>query len=172
VKYKNTAIKAGVGVGINSGYREVGYGSVYSIGWQKSYGKKNKLRINPNLIVGGFEPLTITDTREHSFRISMICFNIHYDLIKYKIVSISASAGGFADYTRGVFWKGSWRDFDFKGSEYFHSMYAGGCASLGLRFNPENYGLAFEIRPFNFCMGSREFLLGYMMFGIDFKFRE
>ena len=71
--FNKTSVKTGIGIGINAGLRETGMGLVYSVGWQKSVGKKNKLRINPNLTLGGFLPLGITDTRDQFYRMTTSC---------------------------------------------------------------------------------------------------
>lgn len=67
-EFKKNSIR--IGIGINEGQREIGLGFVYSIGWQKSYGEKNRLRLNPNILLGGFLPIMITDTRDQFYRIS------------------------------------------------------------------------------------------------------
>lgn len=69
-EFKKNSIRTGIGIGINEGQREIGLGFVYSIGWQKSYGEKNRLRLNPNILLGGFLPIMITDTRDQFYRIS------------------------------------------------------------------------------------------------------
>jgi hypothetical protein len=79
---KRTSIMPGIGVGYNEGKREMGLGLIYSIGWQKSFGKKDKLRLNPNLIIGNFSSFGITDISDQFYRISSLGMNLHYDLVK------------------------------------------------------------------------------------------
>ena len=45
IEFKKGSIRTGIGVGYNEGLRENGIGLVYAIGWQKSYGQKNKFRM-------------------------------------------------------------------------------------------------------------------------------
>ena len=104
-EFKRTSIRTGIGIGFNEGKRETGMGLIYSIGWQKSFGRKNKLRLNPNLIIGGFLPIGITDTRDQFYRITSLGLNLHYDLIKYKSISIVTTGGGFINYSRGLLGK-------------------------------------------------------------------
>lgn len=121
---------------------------------------------------GGFLPIAITDTRDQFYRITSLELNIHYDLIKYKNISIVTSGGGFINYSRGLLGTGGSPEENNNNSEYFYSLYFGGSASLGLRITPPNSKLAYEIRPVNIHLGYKEFILGYLMFGIDFKFKK
>lgn len=173
--FKRTSIRTGVGVGLNEGKRETGLGLLYSIGWQKSYGEKNKFRLNPNIIIGGFKPVGITDTREQFYRITSLGLNAHYDLIKYKAFSIVATGGAFVNYSRGLLGTGG---MPMHGetitidSEYFNSFYLGGSVSVALRIDSKNSKLAYELRPLNFQFGNDYFMLGYYMFGIDIKINK
>lgn len=169
VEYKSSSIKTGIGIGINDGDRETGMGLIYSLGWQKSIDKKGRLRINPNVLFGGFMPLAITDTRDQFYRITTLGLNLHYDLIKYKAVSIVATVGAFANYSRGLLGTGGWPEANNNRSEYFFSFYFGGNASAAIRIAPKNSKVAIEIRPLNIHFGNNYFFLAYNMFGIDFK---
>ena len=170
IEFKKSSIRTGIGIGMNEGQREIGMGFIYSIGWQKSFGEKNKLRINPNMLFGGFLPIAITDTRDQFYRITSLGLNSHYDLIKYKAVSIVTTGGGFINYSRGLLGTGGWPEAN--SSEYFHSLYFGANASIGLRIAPKKSKVAYEIRPINIHFGNKEFMLGYLMFGIDFKLKK
>jgi hypothetical protein len=172
IEFKKSTIKMGIGIGMNEGKREIGYGLVYTIGWQKSIGTKNKVRINPNITFGGFLPIVITDTRDQFYRISSLGLNIHYDLIKYKAVSLVTSGGGFVNYSRGLLGTGGWPEANYNQSEYFYSLYIGGNASVALRIDPTKSKFAYEIRPFSIQVGNKGFMLGYFMIGIDLKLRK
>lgn len=163
------SIRTGIGLGFNDGKRETGMGLIYSIGYQKSYGKENRIRLNPNIIFGGFLPIGITDTRDQFYRITSFGFNLHYDLLKYKSISLVTSPGVFVDYSRGLLGTGGWPEANNNTSEYFNSFYFGGKFSLGLRIAPEGKRLAYEIRPLNLQFGNKGFVLGYLMFGVDIK---
>lgn len=169
VEYKSSSIKTGIGIGINDGDRETGMGLIYSLGWQKSIDKKGRLRINPNVLFGGFMPLAITDTRDQFYRITTLGLNLHYDLIKYKAVSIVTTVGAFTNYSRGLLGTGGWPEANNNRSEYFFSFYFGGNASAAIRIAPKNSKVAIEIRPLNIHFGNNYFFLAYNMFGIDFK---
>lgn len=172
-EYKSTSIKTGAGIGINEGKRETGIGMVYSIGWQKSYGKKNRLRLNPNIMLGSFRTYTFpTDTREQLYKVSSCGINIHYDLFKGEAVSLVTSGGGFVNYSRGLLGTGGWPEENNNRSEYFHTIYFGANASIGLRIDSKKSRLAYEIRPINIHLGNKGFVLGYLMFVIDFKLKK
>ena len=169
-EFKNSSIRTGIGIGLNQGKREDGVGLVYSIGWQKSFGEKSKFRLNPNMSIGGFSPVIITGLRDQFYRITLLGINIHYDLIRYKAISLVTTGGGFMNYSRGLLGTGG-RPAN-RWSEYFNTAYFGGTGSVGFRFNPAKSNLAFEVRPINIHLGNKEFLLGYIMGGIDFKLRN
>ena len=57
-------------------------------------------------------------------------------------------------------------------SEYFYSLYFGGNGSVGIRVDPVKSKFAYEVRPLNVHVGNKGFILGYLMFGIDFKLVE
>lgn len=168
IEIKRNSIKTGIGIGFNEGKREIGYGIIYSIGLQKSYGSQNRLRLNPNLIIGGFLPIIMTDTREQFYRITSLGMNVHYDALKHESVSLVTSVGVFINYSRGLLGTGGYHQENIVNSEYFKTIYFGGSASIGLRINPPKSKLAYEIRPLNLQFGNNQFVLGYMMFGIDF----
>ncbi|MEZ5071261.1 MAG: hypothetical protein R2751_09890 [Bacteroidales bacterium] len=164
-----TSIRTGLGLGINETYRELGNGFVTSIGWQRSLGERRKLRINPNLVVGGFMPLGITDTRDQFYRITSLGLNLHYDLLRYQAVSLVTTAGGFVNYSRGLLGTGGWPEANNNSSEYFLSFYAGANASFGLRIDPRRSRVAYEFRPMTMQFGNQGFLLAYLMVGVDVK---
>ena len=173
IEFKNSSIRTGVGLGINQGEEEAGIGLAYTIGWQKSYGKKNRIRLNPNIILGSYRTYAIpTDTRDQLYKITILGYNIHYDLIKAEAVSIIVTAGSFINYSRGLLGTGGWSITNNNSSEYFHSFYYGANISFGFRVNPKKSRLVYEFRPMNIHIGNNGFILGYLMFGMDFKLKE
>ncbi|MBX7204822.1 MAG: hypothetical protein K1X81_05325 [Bacteroidia bacterium] len=144
-------------------------GLIYSIGWQKSFGKKNKLRVNPYMMTGGFWPFGISDTRDQFYRITTLGLNFHYDLIKYKALSLVTTVGAFGNYSRGLLGTGGWPEANHNQSEYFHSIYFGNNMSLGLGINPGKSRFALELRPINIHLGTNHFILGYLMLGVNIK---
>lgn len=67
---------------------------------------------------------------------------------------------------------GGWPAANNNSSEYFTDLYWGAKASIGIRINPKRSKLAYEIRPINIHFGNNDFVLGYIMFGIDFKLKK
>jgi hypothetical protein len=169
--FGKNSINTGIGIGINAGRQETGLGVVCSFGWQKSFGQKNKLRINPNMLFGEFLPIVITDTRDQFYRTTALALNLHYDLLRYKAVSLVTAAGGFVNYSRGLLGTGGWPEANNNRSAYFYTLYFGGAASFGLRIDPKNKQLSYELRPLNFLLGSKGFTMGYLMFNVDFKLK-
>ena len=169
-EFTRSSIKTGIGVGINDGIEESGLGFVYSVGYQKSFGKKEKFRINPNLLYGGFNSNGITDTRQQFFRITSLGMNVNYDLIKYKSVSLLITTGGFLNYSRGLFGTGG--ENEIRNSRYFNQLYFGGTVGIGIRINSTESRFAYEIKPLNLQIGNKGFVLGYLMFGLDIKIKK
>ncbi len=170
--FKENSLKTGIGFGFNEGERETGIGLVYSIGLQKTVGRKQRLRLNPNLMIGGFIPFGITDTRDQFYRMTTLGYNLHYDLVKYKAVSIVTAIGPFVSYSRGLLGTGGDGYVRNNNSEFFNSFYFGGNFSIGLRIDSPKRKIAYEIRPISGMVGNNFFTLGYVMFGMDFKFKK
>jgi hypothetical protein len=63
-EFTRSSIKTGFGAGINEGFEETGTGFVYSVGYQKSFGKEERFRINPkfelNIRTNTSQPLFAT----------------------------------------------------------------------------------------------------------------
>ena len=163
---RRTSIKTGFGLAVSDGKQESGVGTVFSIGWQKSLGQKNKFRLNPNMVIGGFIPL-MTDVRDQYYRITSVGMNLHYDLVKYRAVSLVATGGAFINYSRGLLATGG--DPGTDDSDYFYRLYYGGLISAAIRIDPPKSRLAYEIRPITLQQGDRSFLLFYPMINLDFK---
>lgn len=173
IAYRRTTIKTGSGISINEGQREVGIGLIYSVGIQKSYGKNNRLRLNPDVLLGSYRTYVFpTDTRDQFYKITALGLNIHYDLISKEAVSFVTTCGGFINYSRGLLGTGGRTEENNNSSEYFHSLYFGANANIGIRIDSKKKKLAYEIRPVNLYFGNKGFILGFIMFSVDFKFKR
>jgi hypothetical protein len=144
-------------------------GELYFL-YQKSFGKKEKFRINSNLIYGRFNSNGINDTPQQFFRITSIGMNVNYDLVKCKSVSLLITSGGFLNYSRGLF--GTSGENEIRNSSYFSQLYFGGTAGIGIRINSTKSRFAYEIKPLNVQIGNNGFELGYIMFGMDIKIKK
>lgn len=169
--FNRSSIKTGIGIGFNDSREESGFGLVYNLGYQKSFGEKERLRINPNLIIGGFSTNLITDTRDQFYRITSLQMNVSYDVVRFKSFSLLLTSGAFGNYSRGLLGTGGELQ-NHQSSEYFHKFYYGGSLGFGFRINPPKSRIAYEIKPFNIQFGSKGFSLGYMMIGLDIKFKK
>ena len=173
IEFKRTSIKTGAGIGINAGQKEAGIGLFYSAGVQRSYGRDQRLRINPNILFGSFRTYAFpTDTRDQLYKITSLDVNIHYDLIKKDAGALVVTCGGFVNYSRGLLGTGGMQEENNNSSEYFHFLYFGVNVSLGIRIDSKKTRLAYEIRPLNLYFGNKGFFSGFLLFGIDFKFKE
>lgn len=168
--FSRYSIKTGIGVAINEGNRETGMGILYSFGVEKSFLKNKRLRLNPNIHTGSFAPRFITDTRDQYYRVTSLELLANFDALKYKSVSVVLSAGGFLNYSRGLLGTGGMPEVASNSSEYFHKLYLGGSLGIGIRINSKNSKFAYELRPLNIHLGNNFFMLGYLEFGIAYKF--
>ncbi|MBN1116644.1 MAG: hypothetical protein JXA77_05550 [Bacteroidales bacterium] len=159
------SIKVGAGLAINEGYREIGTGTVFQLGYQKQYWE-NRLRLNPYMLTGGFIPFGITDTPDQYFRITTLGTNLYLDVIRIKPFSLFAGTGLWANYSRGLIGTGG-MDEPRTSSDYFFRTYIGGSLHAGIRLAPQKSRLAWEITPFNVHFGSGYFMLGYLKIGVD-----
>ncbi len=173
-KFSRNSIKTGVGLGFNTGVKEEGLGTFSTIGYERSYGKKERLRINATLLIAGFTNAPIIDhTREVFYRTTSWNINANYDFVKYKAVSLFIYSGGFANYSRGMLGSGFSEVTSEKyDSETFANLYFGVNIGCGLRINPFSNRCAFEIKPINIQIGNKEFANFYMMFGVDIKIKN
>jgi hypothetical protein len=162
-----SAVRFGLGAGLHDGARESGLGLVYQLGWQKSYGAKDKFSLNPNVVHGSFSANDIDDARDQFYQLSSLGLQLHYDLIRVNAVSVVVSGGAFVAYTRGLLGTGG--DPRAARSEYFRKVYVGGLGSAGIRINPPRSRIAYELRPITISSGTNGFLLFYPMLNLEFK---
>ena len=171
--FTRNSIKTGVGIGFNEGANEEGLGTFSTIGFERSYGKHERIRINANILLGGFTSGGIDDGRENYYRNTSLNFNLNYDCLKYKAVSLFLYSGGFTNYSRGMLGSGySQVTFEQYDSRTFANLYYGVNLGGGFRINPKNNRCAFEIKPFNLQMGNKEAFTFYMLFGVDIKIKK
>lgn len=162
------SIMAGIGFAYNEGLKETGMGLVYTIGWQRTIDRQQRLTINPNILYGGFTPLMITDQRDQYIRLSSLGCNLYYDIIRGKNLSAFVLSGVYMNYTRGLLGDGE----QSTGSEYYHKLYAGGLASLGFKVNSSARKITYEFRPLTVHYGNSQHFLAYVMLGVAFKLSQ
>ena len=171
--FSRNSIKTGVGIGFNEGTAEEGLGTFSTIGLERSYGKQQRIRINANILFGEFSSGAIDDGRTSYYRNTSLNFNLNYDCLKYKAVSLFVYSGGFTTYSRGMLGSG-YSEVTLKqyGSKTFANLYYGVNLGGGFRINPKNNRCAFEIKPFNLQMGNKDSFTFYMLFGVDIKIKK
>jgi hypothetical protein len=166
------SIQMAAGVGFNTGRAEYGLGLLYALGYQRSLGPAARWRLNPQLVHGEFTSASFTDTRDLFYRTTSAGGALHYDLVKYRALALTVSAGAFLSYARGLFGTGGEFPRANEGSRYFHYVYFSGGGGAGLRVSPARSRLAYEFRPITFQAGSQGFFLGYATVGIEVKLNK
>jgi len=166
--YSNSSIKIGAGIGFNEGMKEMGMGSLLTIGYQKSFWR-DRFRLNPHIIATGFFSFGVTDTRDQYYRITLLGVNGYLDFIKKDFASLFIGAGGFVNYTRGLLGTGGFPEAENTSSNYFFKFYYGCYLGAGLRITPRKSRIAYELTPVNAYFGNDHFILGFLKFGVDIK---
>ena len=168
-RFTNRSITTAIGVGFFEA-RPDGTGIFYEIGYQQSYWK-NKLRFNPYILNGEYTSLGITDVPDVFFRNTVVGLKVGVDLLKYKAFSIATQVGYGFNYTRGL--EGTGGDFISAtkniDSDFFSKIHHTLTLGAGLRINPKNHRLAYEIHIVNFGIENEDFITAQFRLGIDVK---
>jgi hypothetical protein len=122
-------------------------------------------------MTGRFFPFAITDTRDQYYRISSVGVNAYLDVIKYKPFSLFIGAGGHLNFSRGLLGTGGFPEEGNRTSDYLFKLYYVGYLTAGIRINPPDKRIAFELMPINLCFGNDNFLLEFFKIGIDIKLK-
>lgn len=177
--YSNKSIKIGVGMGMT----QDNLGLVYQVGYQKISLKNDRLRFNPNLTLGAFSTMGITDASDVMIRITSLEYRVHYDFLRIRNFAATVQAGPFLNYTRGLDAGGGDPEAcgDCSGEGFIHKLYGGGLIGLGIRFNHPDKSYTVEIKPLTLHYGlelnkhnpeNPNFQMGYFQIGVDFKLRN
>ncbi len=163
----NFSLKFRSGIGISMGDRNDGLGIAYSAGFQKEIWN-GRFRINPNLSFGQYSSKFVMDARDEYFNSINLETILFYDLLKGKRSSLVIGIGGLVNNTRGLLGTGG--DFDGpQSSEYISNYSIAGYIGGGLRFDSPDKRVAFEIIPFNFHIGTNDFLESHIKIGLEIK---
>ena len=163
----NFSLKFRSGIGISMGDRNDGSGITYSAGFQKEIWNE-RFRINPNLSFGQYSSRYVMDARDEYFNSINLETILFYDILKGKKSSLVIGIGAIINNTRGLLGTGG----DYNGpqsSEYISNYNIAGYVGGGLRFNPPAKRIAFEIIPFNFHIGTNDFLETHIKIGLEIK---
>ncbi len=167
-EFSKHSLSYSCGVGLSDGSGWVGGGLALSFGYKLDIWK-DKLRFNPNLLVGAYKAENITDVRDQYFNSVNLRLLFDYDLLRYKSVSLNINAGGIINTTRGLMGTGG--EFPHPESKYVNNWYFGGVVSGGIRIKPPNKRYAINIIPINLNFGNDYFLEALVMIGIDIKLK-
>lgn len=165
---KNT-LKYCIGVGVCDGLKHTGGGGILSVGYQHSF-YNHRFRLNPNLTVGYYNAKFIQDVRDQWFNSINLETVVYFDLLKYKAFSITIGAGGVINNTKGLLGTGGYPPADIN-SEYFSHWNFGAFFGGGVRVNPKNSRIVYEIMPLNFHIGPNYFIESISQIGIGVKLK-
>lgn len=165
---KNT-LKYGIGIGVSDGNRTTGGGGLFSVGYQRDIWK-DRLRLNPNLTVGYYNSKYIQDVRDQWFNSINLETILYFDVIRLKAVSFTIGAGGVLNNTKGLLSTGGYPPSE-SSSDFIRDWHYGGFLGGGLRINPKNSGIAIEVMPLNFHIGSNYYMEGFAKIGLEVKLK-
>ncbi|MES2545334.1 MAG: hypothetical protein V4548_10640 [Bacteroidota bacterium] len=163
------SISGGIGLGSSDGIKEVGFGAVFSLGYHRSFGTKNRFRLNPNFVYGGFSTTLIEDAGEHEFKIKSLELNAHYDVIKYKAFSFFLTLGGFISDSKGTSTSGGELSNPADYPKDFNHTYSGFTTGFGIGIKQPDFPITLEIKILNIQFGKNDYDLGYFMIGANVK---
>ncbi len=162
----------GIGAGMSQSLNSIGMGTMYSIGYHRNIWK-DRLRFNPNLSLGFYSPMYITDQPDQYFNSININATLNYDLIRIQRFSIVIYAGIEAGKTQGYVGTGGMPDYSDigpipqKNSYYVHDYHIGGNIGGGFRLVSKSRKTAFNILPFNIRLGYPHFIEGHLKLEVD-----
>lgn len=168
-KFSKNTLKYGIGIGVSDGKRTTGGGGLLLVGYQRDLWK-DRLRLNPNLTIGYFNAKYVMDVRDQWFNSINLETIIYFDIIRLGAFSMTVGAGGLINNTKGLLSTGGYPPSETS-SEYISNWHYGGFLGGGMRINPKNSRIAFEIMPFNFHFGPDYFMEGFAKIGMEVKLK-
>ena len=170
----NKSLKIGAGLGLSQSDNCTGMGTLYSFGYQRDIWK-DRLRFNPNLSLGFYSPVFITDLPEQYFNSINLNVNLNFDIIKIGWFSLLVYAGAEAGIVQGYVGTGGMPEFDengsyySRGSYYVNDFHIGGDFGGGFRINSKSQKIAINVLPFNFRVGYPNYMEAYWKLEVDVK---
>lgn len=168
--FSKNSFKFSAGLGFVESYRSSidGPGTSYAVGYQRDIWR-NRLRINPFISVGFFSNKFTTDIPDAYCNSINLQNNLYLDLIKFKSVSFVAGTGLFLNNLRGL--RNVRSGSGARYAAYFSEYNFGVNGSVGIRINPKNKRLAFDLMPFNFNFGTNDFSEFTLRLNVDYKLK-
>ena len=177
-EYSKSAIQYGVGISL-SGATEynTSSGREIIVGYKRDIWK-DRLRLNPNLVLGYFKGEIWEDNlRDQSFNTIQLRVLLDYDLIRYKRVSLNTEIGGIIGKSLGLKGTGfthdriSYEDIPETKSEYIDRLNIGGVIGGGIRYSFLGGRYAVKFMPLNIHLGNG-FHEIHSYVSVDIKLKE
>ena len=151
--FTKNSIKFELGYSYNEGAKEEGSGLVYLIGYQRTFNRINRLKVSGNFMYGSFSSENITDVSQQFYTVKNFSIIGHFDAIRFRQISIVISAGGFVNFTNGLFANNGELQND-DSPDYFNKTYLGINSGIGIKFqNPKNR-ISYELELLNLEFGN------------------
>ncbi len=162
----NSSLTYACGVGISDASNYVGSGLALQIGYSRNI-FSDRLRLQPNILVGAYRAEGIQDVREQYFNSVSMRLSVNYDVLRYKIFSFNIETGGLVNATRGLIGTGG--EYNITESEYVNHWNYGIIMAGGFKIAPRESKIAIKIMPLNIHMGLDYFLEMHALAGIEIK---
>lgn len=165
-KFTKYSVITRFGLGYLEGNEESGFGSNFTFGVQRSFGLKEKLRVQSILELGRYDNRLASDMNDLSFSSCKLGLNGDYDFIRIHSFSFTSNLGFGLLLTEGL--EGTGAEFGSNSSKYFSNAYIVGEFGLGIRVSKKTSRISFNFKPINMNIG-KELLIFTPKIGIDIK---
>lgn len=175
-EFSKNALSYGFGYGISS-YNDKdlsGLGPSLIIGFKTDIWK-DKLRLNPNVIIGSYKTGMNKNARDKYFNSATLNLSMEYDFVRYKAFSFTVAPGLFLNLAEGLkgtgteFISATSTDIMLTSSEFTHEFSYGANIGVGLRYSPLKSRFSFNITALNVQIGRNDFNELKSMFSLDIK---
>jgi hypothetical protein len=151
-EFSKSAFFFGVGYCLSENSKTDGLGFNYTIGYQRDIWR-NRLRITPSLSFGAYNG-EADDAPDAYFSSTNLKCDVNFDLIKIKTFSLFIGTGLTANYSSGLIGTGG--DPGRSTSTYFNETNLALNGLVGLRLNPINHGIRYELALLNASIETRD----------------
>ncbi len=171
-RYTTSSIKVGVGGGLYQGFKERGFGSLYNIGFQTQLGKSDRLKINPNVLLGDFVQRGDSKYRGQLHKNILLGADLNGDVVRIHSFAFVLTFGAFVNYSNRISGTEQYSHIPPQNLPSFSELYMGTKIGIGFKFTSRNGAFAYEFKPINILTGTNEFIMGSSIFGIDINFHK
>ena len=141
--FSKNSLFGGIGIGSSTNSRVDGFGTNWSIGYQRDIWK-NRLRIVSGISFGSYTNIGTTDVPDAYYNSTNLKMNLNFDVLKIKTFSLFIGYGLTANYSSGLIGTGGYPP-GRSSSDYFDESNFTFNGMIGLRLNPAQNRIGYEL---------------------------